>query len=145
MTSLGGWLSILFCRRKTDIAISVGAGRCALKNNYLKTAQPTRAYPGPHLSARRSSGHRYSEPPEAGTVTSNLLYCGMQIRRGDLKIVSLLGVLFASWGCCGPYPPAPHATSHQHHALGVGRRRWALGCGVSVALVVLCGGAFPAC
>jgi hypothetical protein len=24
----------------------------------------------------------------------------MQIRRGDLKIVSLLGVLFASWGCC---------------------------------------------
>jgi len=33
MTSLEGGLSILSCRRKTDIAISVGAGRCALWNN----------------------------------------------------------------------------------------------------------------
>jgi hypothetical protein len=30
MTSLEGGPSILSCRRKTDIAISVGAGRCAL-------------------------------------------------------------------------------------------------------------------
>ena len=63
MTSVEGWLSILSCRRKTDIAISVGAGRCALRNNYLKTAQPTRAYPGPQLSARRSSVQCYGEPP----------------------------------------------------------------------------------
>jgi hypothetical protein len=61
MTSLEGGLGILSCRRKTDIAISVGAGHCTAWNNCLKTAQPTRTYQGPQLSARRSSVRRYGE------------------------------------------------------------------------------------
>jgi hypothetical protein len=49
----------------------------------------------------------------------------MQIRRGDLKIVFLLGVLFASWGCCVSLrrtPPSLDITdspwaAHRHPAL----------------------------
>jgi hypothetical protein len=33
MASLEGLRGVLSCRRKTDIAISVGAGHCALWNN----------------------------------------------------------------------------------------------------------------
>jgi hypothetical protein len=80
MTSLEGGLSILSCRRKTDIAISVGAGHCALSNNLCirKTARPTREYQGPQLRARRSSAQRYGELPGAGAVTSALHYPIMQ-------------------------------------------------------------------
>jgi hypothetical protein len=59
--------------------------------------------PGPQLSARRSNGHRYSGPPEAGTVTSDLHY-------RDLKAVAPAGgtfCLFALWRVANQQPE-PH-------------------------------------
>jgi hypothetical protein len=73
MISLEGGPSILSCRRKTDIAISVGAGRCALLYEIInyKRAHPTSTYQGLQLGARRSSAQRYEELLRAGTAVSN--------------------------------------------------------------------------